>query len=638
MFDQSARVNSLSKSRQILKAAYKAYKKKGAQLSPDRLHFLETRLHALDQAILAGDREEADRLSKEVDPFVKAYFKKSPLEYLWEIGFAILVALAIATIVRQTWFELYEIPTGSMRPTFKEQDHLTVTKTTFGLNIPLQTAHFFFDPKLVQRTGIIIWSGDGISHLDSDSTFMGIFPYTKRYIKRCMGKPGDTVYFYGGKIYGMDSDEKDLVELRDSPHLAKLDHVPFTNFEGRRSFVQDPKTKLIKQAIFHHFNLPAGRFKFSTYAINGEVFNGEEWIKDDPVAQKGPHQKIETYSDLWGIRNFALARLLTKEQVRKFTTFSTDKMEEGELYLELRHTPSLSFPSPLISEHFGANIMGYTTVLPLQEKHIKALMNNMYTCRFIVENGKASSYRIDSKRKGSSLTSPAFPGLSNGTYEMYYGKALNIGWGGMTSLLPADNPLNSLKPAHVQEIFNVGIEMNTHVEPHSTEQHFFPNRYVYFREGSLYALGGVLMKKEDPLLKSFKERENEREKEGTETSPYVAFKDYGPPLKENGELDKEFLRTFGLKIPEKHYLALGDNHAMSQDSRSFGPVPQANLQGTPSFILWPPGERWGLPNQKPYPLLTLPRLIVWSIVLLITLIWWGINRRNRNKPIFKKIG
>ncbi len=46
-----------------------------------------------------------------------------------------------------------------MRPTFKEQDHLSVTKTSFGLNIPLATEHFYFDPYLVQRLSVAIWSG-----------------------------------------------------------------------------------------------------------------------------------------------------------------------------------------------------------------------------------------------------------------------------------------------------------------------------------------------------------------------------------------------------------------------------------------------------------------------------------------------
>ena len=139
--------------------------------------------------------------------------------------------------------------------------------------------------------------------------------------------------------------------------------------------------------------------------------------------------------------------------------------------------------------------------------------------------------------------------------------------------------------------------MNTLVEPNNRNQPFFPNRYAYFREGDLVVMGGTVMKKGDPLLVSFTEREKKKEKASTTKAPYVAFQDYGPPLKSDGSLDKEFIETFGLKIPEKNYLMLGDNHAMSQDSRYFGPIPQSNLQGAPSLIIWPP-ETAGAPLIK----------------------------------------
>ncbi len=72
---------------------------------------------------------------------------------------------------------------------------------------------------------------------------------------------------------------------------------------------------------------------------------------------------------------------------------------------------------------------------------------------------------------------------------------------------------------------------------------------------------------------------------------------------------------------------------MSSDSRAFGFVPEANLQGAPSLILWPTGERMGAPWQAPYKLLELPRLIVWSTVALSGLIWYVLRRRYLHRPI-----
>jgi signal peptidase I len=626
---------SIRKSRHILKSSYKWYQKKRNQLSSDDLNRLEFLLQKLDQAILKDDRAEANTLARQAEEFCRTHFKKGIGTYLFEVLVAIGIALVIATIVRQTWFELYEIPTGSMRPTFKEQDHLTVTKTVFGINVPLATKHFYFDPNLVQRTSVVIWSGDGVPHLDSDSTFMGIFPYTKRYIKRCMGKPGDTLYFYGGKIYGFDRDGNDLVELRDNPWMTRLEHIPFTNFQGRTSYGDNRNSKSTPEAIFHHFNQMIGRLRFLNQEIQGEIFNGNRWIEDRPEAQREPHNTIQTYSDFWGIRNFAIVRLLDKEQLETLTPYHANEMEEGLLYLQFRHTPSLSYPPPFLSDRFGVALKGYSTIIPLQEKHLQALMENMYTCRFVVKNGRASAYRLGGEKIYP--TSPSFPQVPDGTYEFYYGKAVKVGWGGITSSLPADHPLYDRQPKNIQKLFNVGIEMNTQVEPQGRNQPFFPNRYAYFRDGDLYVMGGILIEKDDPILKSFNEREKKKEQVSKTKTPYVAFKDYGPPLTSDGKLDKEFIATFGLKIPEKHYLVLGDNHAMSQDSRYFGPVPENNLQGAPSLIIWPPGERWGTPNQKPYPLITLPRLIVWGIATFIGLVWFALHRYHLKKPIFKKL-
>src|SRR5262245_53196320 len=170
---------SLRKSRKILEWSYRWYKKKGKTLPDQKLAAFEADLEACDQAFLRGDREQASAYAHKIEDFTNAHFQKSVWEYAYELLAALIFALIIATIVRQMWFEPYEIPTGSMRPTFKEMDHLTVSKTQFGINVPLRTKHFYFDPELVQRTGVVIWSGDGVALRDTDASYFGIIPYKK---------------------------------------------------------------------------------------------------------------------------------------------------------------------------------------------------------------------------------------------------------------------------------------------------------------------------------------------------------------------------------------------------------------------------------------------------------------------------
>lgn len=625
---------SIRKSRHILKQAHATFRKKGKTLTALELAAFETDLRALDDAILNEDRERADQIAHKVESFIKSRFKRSFSTVLTELIIALAIALAVAMVVRTMWFEHYEIPTGSMRPTFKEKDHLIVSKTTFGIDFPFQTKHLYFDPNLVKRANTLIFSGDGIDLPDTDTTYFGIFPYKKRYVKRCMGKPGDTLYFYGGKIYGIDKEGNEIQDFLQADWLNDLDYLPFMSFEGRRETTRDSKD-FTERLIFKQMNLPIGRIIFERNgSMQGEIFNGKKWVKDNPESD---HQSLKSYSDFWGMSNFAMARLLTKNQVKQLTQIEVSTLEEAPLYLELRHHPSLTYPQPRLIwsglQQATLLLNPYVSIIPLQKTQLNALMDTLYTCRFVIKDGRAKRYSVNPLPFNS--MSPQFPGVPDGTYEFYYGKAYEIVWGGISVELSHDHPLYRRDPEKIQKLFNLGIEMSTAFSPQSTSQTTFPTRYAYFRNGDLYSMGGVIFAKEDPLLKAFVLNETKIQKESNKEKPYLPFIDHGPPLK-NGKIDKGFIETFGLKIPEKHYLCLGDNHAMSADSRYFGFVPQNNLQGAPSFIIWPPGNRWGSPAQAPYPWFTIPNMITWSIILLILAIWWAISRYYGKKSIFKR--
>lgn len=621
---------SLKKSRHILKVVHGWYKKKSQTLSTEQRVQLESNMEALDKALLSKDSKQATFFAKQLETFSETHCKKTFFEYSWELLIALVFALIIATLVRQVWFELYEIPTGSMRPTFREQDHLTVTKTAFGINFPLETKHLYFDPSLVQRTSVLIFSGDQLPLSDTDTTFFGIFPYKKRFIKRCIGKPGDSLYFYGGRLFGVDKDGNDIKELREAPWMQSLEYVPFLSYEGELVAGNERNTILLRQ-----MHMPIGKFAFTPLGnVHAEIFNGKQWIKDQPLAQLKPHPQIETYSDFFGFRNYAVARLLTKAQLHQMK-LDPENIGEGVLYLQLHHTPSLSYPAPFVYRGNGVSgigILAYSTIIPLQQHHLDALMDNLYTARFVIQDGKAKRYSLENEHNPFEVP---FANVENGTYEFYFGKASKIHWGGISTDVPNDSALYNRDPENIQKLFNLGIELRLIFSPSANNRTLFPHRYAYFRDGDLFLMGVPVLKKEDPTLKAFHENEQKREAASTDKEPYVAFKDYGPPMNQ-GKLDIEFIRTFGVTVPEKHYLVLGDNHAMSSDSRVFGFVPQNNLQGAPCWIIWPPGNRLGAPPQKPYPFMNLPRAIIWTVIIIIGLIWFSYSRKRAKKLIFVK--
>ncbi len=630
---------SLHKSRQILQSSFSWYKKYWQKLNTSDLQFIENHLERLDAAVLAGNRDEASDLAQTTEAFVKPRQQKSWLVYIGELILAILFALVIAGIVREMWFEPFEIPTGSMRPTFEEKDHLIVRKTTFGLNAPFQNAHFYFDPKLVQRTGVFVFSGDGIDLPDTTSDFFGIIPYTKKYIKRAMGKPGDTLYFYGGKLYGIDADGNEITDYKNGPWLSKLEYIPFINFEGRLSSSTSPASNVLTQLTLKQMNKPVGKIIFfQDGEIRGEIFNGEKWVKDNPAELNKPHDTFVSYSDFWGFKNFGMTRLLTKKQAEELTDLSLKDYPEAPLYLEIRHTPNLSSPQPKLAwddyRRLNLILSPFVALVPLDQKHLETLMSNMYTARFEVRNGIGSRYQQGGNQ--FTLSGPKFSDIPDGTYEFYYGKGYQVGWGGILHELPAGHPLYAKTPENIQRLYNLGIEMSLAYEPRSKTQGAYPARYAYFRDGDLYTLGAPLFSKGEKELQDFIKNEEKKEQQAAKAKPYVAFKDYGPPLKKDGTLDKEFIKRFGLTVDEGHYLALGDNHAMSADSRFFGFVPAGNLKGSPSFIVWPPGPRWGIPFQKPYPIWTAPNIAVWSVALLLLLLWMAYQRRKKKQRVYYK--
>ena len=112
--------------------------------------------------------------------------QSTPANVLWEnvkqIGLAIILALFIKTSV----VEAYKIPTASMEDTLLIGDFLLANKFVYGARLPLVNWRLpaFSEPKRGDVV-IFIYPGDGVT----------------KYIKRCVGTPGDTIIVRDKMLY-----------------------------------------------------------------------------------------------------------------------------------------------------------------------------------------------------------------------------------------------------------------------------------------------------------------------------------------------------------------------------------------------------------------------------------------------------
>lgn len=612
---------SLRKPRKVFRVMERRFRRQEKKLDTSSKEAVIGYLQALRESILQNKSAKARKMAEELLEASERLMPRSFFDRARDFSFGVLGALFVAVLIRTMWFELYVIPTGSMRPTLKEEDYLVVSKTDYGINVPLQLKHFYFDPKLVQRGSIVVFNGGGLDMRDVDTVYFYLFPGKKQFVKRLIGKPGDTLYFYGGDIYGVD---RGGVKIEDFQRevFQHLEHIPFIRFEGKTDAQELTNRGYFIDTIFYQMNEPVAKLTMSPL---GKVYG------------KMLKPSIPSYSDLWGMKHYAMARLLSEKDLEKFYPIESAFLPKGLLYLELKHHPSLQNAKMARDEYnrLRPTLSYSTSIIPLEKNHLDRIAQHMGTCRFKVKNNLAWRYGHSPQQFGKYL--PKFPHVPDGTYEISDGKVFSLPFpslpiiglftNGFTKLQSSSHPLLQSDPDTVYKLFNLGIEWASYYLPKSSDQPISPSRYAYFKNGDLYLMGSPILLREDPALKKYYKREEEKRQSATTSSPYFPFIQEKEPTKE------EILR-FGIKVPEGMYLVLGDNHAMSADSREFGFVPENNLKGGVSGIFAPLGDRMGAPIQPHKPFFTLTRITVWAFFGGFALLFSLYYRRKLKKRVF----
>lgn len=118
--------------------------------------------------------------------------KLSPKEEMGEFAKTIIIAVVLTLIIRTFFYQPFNIPSGSMRPTLEVGDYLFVSKLSYGYSqhsFPLNI--FQFDGRINAKEPK---RGDSVVFKLPTNTSVD-------YIKRIVALPGETVQVINGRLY-----------------------------------------------------------------------------------------------------------------------------------------------------------------------------------------------------------------------------------------------------------------------------------------------------------------------------------------------------------------------------------------------------------------------------------------------------
>ncbi|NOZ00728.1 MAG: signal peptidase I [Deltaproteobacteria bacterium] len=181
---------STREARKLVREVSKVLKRRGGRLEPTAKAAIESSLAEVRNAL--SDGGDADRLAvgckvlrTEVGRRSQVLRKATVMEYVQSLGLAVGVALLIRAFI----IEAFMIPTGSMIPTLMVDDHIFVSKFTYGFRIPF-THTDIVDVGDPQRGSVAVFEYPG------EGEDRG-----KDFIKRIVAVGGDRVRLKDNTLY-----------------------------------------------------------------------------------------------------------------------------------------------------------------------------------------------------------------------------------------------------------------------------------------------------------------------------------------------------------------------------------------------------------------------------------------------------
>ncbi len=147
--------------------------------------------------------------------------------------------LAVVAVIMYCFIQAFKIPTGSMRLTLLEGDHLFVNKFIFGIKIPF-TEKRILKIKEIKRGDIIVFSCPPAA-LSEEERKKNI---QKDFIKRCVGLPGDKIEIKDKVLYVNDVPQNEPYVNFEDDNIYQTIRFYKTQQEYQRAWEQGSFTKI----------------------------------------------------------------------------------------------------------------------------------------------------------------------------------------------------------------------------------------------------------------------------------------------------------------------------------------------------------------------------------------------------------